>query len=29
MKICEFDDHELDVLNYAVKLLQRDLRFDS
>lgn len=28
MKTCEFDDKELDLINYAVKLLQRDLRFD-
>lgn len=28
MKTCEFDDIELDVLNHAVKLLRRDIRFD-
>lgn len=28
MKTCEFDDVELDVLNHAVKLLRRDVRFD-
>lgn len=28
MKACEFDDKELDLINYAVKLLQRDLRYD-
>lgn len=29
MRTIEFDDKELDLINYAVNLLQRDLRFDS
>lgn len=28
MKSCEFDDKELDLLNHAVLLLKRDLKFD-
>ena len=28
MKTCNFDDKELDVINHALVLLKRDLRFD-